>query len=69
MRALALGFTMLDMTSPIASSKLWLIPDPRTAASREGGAPVRRYRIARLRLDAGPSSAADRFPQLGRVYD
>lgn len=68
MREVAAPFTMHDMTRPNASSKLWLIPEPRPSASRPDGALVRRYRIARLRLDATPSSA-DRFPQLSRVYD
>jgi hypothetical protein len=42
---------MLAMNSPIAHSRVVLIADRRPSSPATGGAPVRRYRLARLGLD------------------
>jgi hypothetical protein len=57
------------MTPPHTSSKVLLVPE---APSADGGtAPValRRYRIARLRLDARAIESTDRFEHLKRSFD
>lgn len=69
MPALGTAFKMLAMTRPITSSRLWLIADPRPATVEGIDVPVRRYRMARLRLDSHPPTASERYPQLGRIYD
>jgi hypothetical protein len=69
---------MLDMTRPATSSKLLLVADPRAAGG--GGAPgaatadaatapLRRYRLARLRLEGRATSPGLRFEHLKRTYD
>jgi hypothetical protein len=60
---------MLAMTRPVRSSKVILIEDRLAAPRQEQGRPLRRYRLARLRLDARSGNAADRFEHLKRVYD
>jgi hypothetical protein len=56
------------MTRP-ASSRVMLIEDRRGGASGvQGTAPVRRYRIARLRLDAPSETGEKRFEYLKRSY-
>ena len=55
------------MTYPITSSKLVLIPHDEHSAERP--APVRRYRLARLKLDCRSSDPASRFEHLKRIYD
>jgi hypothetical protein len=42
---------MLAMTSPLTASKVLLVADRPTSAVRADRAPVRRYRLARLRLE------------------
>jgi hypothetical protein len=42
---------MLSMNSPIAHSRVVLIADRRPSSPGTGGAPVRRFRLARLGLD------------------
>jgi hypothetical protein len=60
---------ILAMTRPNTASKVLLVADRRPApASRDSG-PVRRYRIARLRLDPRPAGSEARFEYLKRVYD
>jgi hypothetical protein len=46
------------MTSRLTSSKLLLIADSRSAAPASMAVPIRRYRIARLRLDGRPTSGS-----------
>jgi hypothetical protein len=60
---------MLVMTRPDTSSKVVLVEDRRAASQQGPAAPLRRYRLARLRLDARSSDAAGRFEYLKRVYD
>lgn len=60
---------ILPMTSPITASKVLLVADRRTASQSRQTVPVRRYRLARLRLDPRPGSAESRFEYLKRVYD
>lgn len=55
------------MTPPRETSKILLIADQRAGSEPAAGAPVRRYRIARLRL-AAPADEA-RYAHLKRVYD
>ncbi len=42
---------MLTMTNPLTPSKVLLVAESRTGRARSEVAPVRRYRLARLRLD------------------
>jgi hypothetical protein len=69
MRPLAVGTIILPMTNPATSAKLLLVEDRRSAAAAAEGAPVRRFRIARLRVDGRPRADALRFEHLKRVYD
>ncbi len=69
MRRLASGTIILSMTNPATSAKLLLVEDRRSAAAAADGLPVRRYRIARLRVDSRPRTDASRFEHLKRVYD
>jgi hypothetical protein len=57
------------MTRPITASKVLLVADRRRAPADREVAPVRRYRIARLRFDSRPAGAESRFDYLKRVYD
>jgi hypothetical protein len=60
---------MLHMTPPAATParRLVLVPaKPRTARSDAG---VRRYRLARLRLEGRDVPAAERFAHCRRSYD
>ncbi len=60
---------MLAMTRPIRSSKVLLVADRRDVSSEPGSAPVRRFRLARLRFDGRAGDSAMRFEHLKRVYD
>lgn len=60
---------MPPMTRPAASSRVVLLEDRRGGAARAGSAPVRRYRLARLRFDSGPTDPERRFEYLKRTYD
>jgi hypothetical protein len=60
---------ILPMPRPLTASKVLLVADRRPAAATRDPAPVRRYRIARLRFDPPPTSGASRFEYLKRVYD
>jgi hypothetical protein len=57
------------MTRPIRSSKVLLVADRRFETEVSSGAPVRRYRIARLRFDSRPMGPDARFEHLKRVYE
>jgi hypothetical protein len=50
-------------------SKVLLIADHRSPATRVTPAPVRRFRIARLRLDGRSTLPAARYDHLKRVFD
>jgi hypothetical protein len=69
MWALALRPIILSMTRPTPSSKVLLIADRRAEADVTGGAPVRRYRLARLRFDTRPAGPDARFEHLKRIYE
>jgi hypothetical protein len=71
MRALGASGIMLAMTrpAPFTSSRLLLIADSRRAMPEPAGFPVRRYRLARLRLEARPTEPSRRFEHLKRVFD
>jgi hypothetical protein len=60
---------MSSMTRPTSASKVLLVGDRRSEADTSAGTPVRRYRLARLRLDSRPAGADARFEHLKRVYD
>ena len=59
---------ILSMTRPHTSTRVLLVADRRAEAEVAGGAPVRRYRLARLRFDTPPTDQA-RFEHLKRVYE
>ena len=46
-----------------------LLEDRRDGSARAGIAPVRRYRLARLRFDGAPTDPEKRFEYLKRSYD
>jgi len=69
MAALAGAAIMLAMTRPVTSSRVVLIADRRPVPPDSEPAPVRRYRIARLRFDNRPAEPESRFEHLKRVYD
>ena len=57
------------MTTPLtSSSKVLLLPDARPAADGSRS-PVRRYRIARLRLDTPAPAGERRYDYLKRSFD
>ena len=56
------------MTRP-ATSKVMLLEDRRGGAATPGSAPVRRYRLARLRFDSQPTDPQKRFDYLKRSGD
>lgn len=57
------------MTNSATSAKLLLIEDRRGAAAASDGVPVRRFRLARLRLEDRQRDDASRYEHLKRVYD
>jgi hypothetical protein len=57
------------MTRPTPSSKVLLVGARRGETDTSAGIPIRRYRLARLRLDGRASGADARFEHLKRVYD
>ena len=60
---------ILAMTRSLTPSKVLLVEDRRSAAERRRDTPIRRYRLARLRLDSRPTGSESRFDYLKRVYD
>jgi hypothetical protein len=53
-----------------AAARLLLLERRDTVAPRDpNGAAVRRYRLARLRVDAQPAAPRARFEHLRRTYD
>jgi hypothetical protein len=58
----------MDPSSPL--SKVLLVADRRSQPQIPGGAAaVRRYRLARLRVDASPAGPRARLEHLPRIYD
>lgn len=69
MWALGAAAMMLAMTRPTTPSKLLLVADPRPVSPDSDAAPVRRYRLARLRLEGREQEPARRYEHLKRVFD
>ena len=60
------------MSQAATSSRVLLVADHRradTGDAQRGTAPVRRYRLARLRLDGRTADPAARFEHLKRAFD
>jgi hypothetical protein len=57
------------MPHTLTASKLLLVADPRPASSQGRTDRVRRYKLARLRLDGRAADPAARFEHLKRLYD
>ncbi|HEU4658058.1 MAG TPA: hypothetical protein VFR97_11050 [Capillimicrobium sp.] len=60
--------TMLTMNSALAAKRLVLVGPPRGSRGRDQTT-VRRYRLARLKLDPAPRTDEGRFDHLKRLYD
>lgn len=60
---------IIPMTRPARSSRVMLLEDRRGGAATPGSAPVRRYRLARLRFDGPPAEPETRFEYLKRSHD
>jgi hypothetical protein len=56
------------MLIPATYRKMVLVESPRSDCVEPGGTPIRRYRLARLRLDSR-SDTEPRYEYLKRVYD
>jgi len=69
MRGLPRVPIILAMTRPLTPSKLLLVEDRRAARSHGESMPVRRYRLARLRVAPPPAEGESRFEYLKRTYD
>jgi hypothetical protein len=67
MRAAQPGAIMHAMTNPLTASKVLLVADRRAAGARGDIAQVRRYRLARLRLDGRALTPRARPSALRRV--
>jgi hypothetical protein len=63
------GPIMFAMTRSLKTSKVLLVADRRVEPTHDAAAPVRRYRLARLRFDPPPAAGASRFEHLKRTYD
>ncbi len=57
---------MLPMTSRPTASKVLLVADSRAAVRGGAAAPVRRYRIARIRPENRPITSDSRIDQASR---
>jgi hypothetical protein len=60
---------MLAMTRPTKSSKVVLVEDRRSGSEGGAGTPLRRYRLARLRLEGRSHDPVSRYEHLERVHD
>jgi hypothetical protein len=60
---------MLGMTTAIAASRLVLVGPTRASSRGRDGAAVRRYRLARLRVEGERRPGAPRHEHLKRLYD
>jgi hypothetical protein len=54
--------------SPIVANRLVLVGPPRASRGRDG-ATVRRYRLARLKVEGDRRADEPRFEHLKRTYD
>lgn len=57
------------MTRPLKTSKVLLVADRRGGSAQTAAAPLRRYRLARLRLNPPPVVREADFEYLKRLYD
>jgi hypothetical protein len=57
------------MTQPQRSSKVVLVENRREISDVRGAGSVRRFRLARLRLDGRSNDPEARFEHLKRIYD
>jgi hypothetical protein len=57
------------MTRTQKSSKVLLVADRRAERTTSTATPVRRYRLARLRMPTGAQETESRFEYLKNVYD
>jgi hypothetical protein len=57
------------MTPRTASSKLLLVADPRTVAAGPAMTPIRRFRLARLRVEGRAAAGSARTETLKRAFD
>jgi len=60
---------IIAMPRPITSSRVLLVADRRVGPPESGGVALRRYRLARLRLDGRSTGPALRFEHLKRIHD
>jgi hypothetical protein len=60
---------MLPMTHSLTPSKLLLVADRRESTARPSPVAVRRFRLARLKLDAAAPTPAVRLSGFPRVND
>ena len=58
---------MLLMTQTLTPSKLLLIADRRDSTARPSPVAVRRFRLARLKLDAAAPTSSARLSELPRA--
>ncbi len=54
---------------PHPVSKVLLITDSRESTPGSAGKPIRRFRLARLRLDGRQTQADARYEHLKRTFD
>ena len=59
----------MAMTRPATSTRVLLLEERRSQAEGASSAPIRRYRLARLRFEPRASAPASRFEHLKRVFD
>ncbi len=59
---------MLRMTTAIAANRLVLVGPARASRGRDG-ASIRRYRLARLKLEGERRPGDGRHDHLKRIYD
>jgi hypothetical protein len=57
------------MTRTAACTKVLLVKDRRCEQAEPGATVLRRYRLARLRLDGRPAGADAPYEHLKRTYD
>ncbi len=57
---------IIVMTRPLTASRVLLVADRRELATDLRAAPLRRFRLARLRLDG--RDAAPQYEQVKRAY-
>ncbi len=60
---------MIDMTTHLAVSKVLLVADPRNISTGSEAVSIRRYRLARRRLEGRAGAAIARAGHPGRASD